>query len=135
MDIRRFSIDMKTKVPGGHPGLYSVLIQLDRAEVPEDRMAELARRANGMPILLHCPMRVVAMYVEPHSSMDEHSADGPILFLVIRGKGYVRIGGPSGESREVSAGDAVLWPSGVDHKVWTEDEPLEAIVIHGPAGK
>ena len=56
----------------------------------------------------------------------------PILFLVTGGKGFVRIGGSAGETRMVSAGDAVLWPAGVDHAVWTEDEPLQAIVIDGP---
>ena len=35
--------------------------------------------------------------------------------------------------QRVTAGDGVLWPAGLDHTVWTEDEPLEAIVIHGPA--
>jgi transposase len=33
----------------------------------------------------------------------------------------------------VSAGDAVLWPAKLDHMVWTEEEPLAAIVIDGPA--
>ena len=64
--------------------------------------------------------------------MDEHSADQPILVLVTAGRGFVRVGGPTGETRAVSSGDAVLWPAGVDHAMWTEDDPLEAIVIDGP---
>jgi quercetin dioxygenase-like cupin family protein len=132
MHVRRFSADLKTKVPGGHPGLYAVPIQLDRAQLPDQDMEKLAQRLNGLPILLNRPMIVVAMYFEPHGSMDEHSADMPILFTVTRGRGFVRLGGPSGETREVSAGDAVLWPAGMEHTVWTEDEPLEAIVIDGP---
>jgi quercetin dioxygenase-like cupin family protein len=123
---------LKTKVAGGHPGLYAVPIQFDRANLRTQDLGELERRFNGLPILLNRPMIVVAMYFEPHSSMDEHSADVPILFIVTRGRGFVRIGGPSGETREVSAGDAVLWPAGLDHTVWTEDEPLEAIVVDGP---
>jgi mannose-6-phosphate isomerase-like protein (cupin superfamily) len=55
-----------------------------------------------------------------------------VRFLVTRGRGFVRIGGPSGETREVSAGDAVLWPAAMEHTLWTEHEPLEAIVIDGP---
>jgi quercetin dioxygenase-like cupin family protein len=133
MQVRHFSIDLKTKVPGGHPGLYTVPIQLDPALLNTQDSEVLARRFNGLPILLNRPMIVVAMYLEPHGSMDEHSADQPILFLVTKGSGFVRIGGPDGETRAVSAGDAVLWPAGLDHKIWTEDEPLEAIVIDGPA--
>src|SRR6266702_3534532 len=109
MQIRRFFSDLKTKIPGGHPGLY------------------------GLPILLNRPMSVVAMYLEPHGAMDEHSAEVPILFLVTSGRGFVRLGGPNGETQSVSAGDAVLWPARLDHMVWTEDEPLVAIVIDGPA--
>jgi quercetin dioxygenase-like cupin family protein len=78
-------------------------------------------------------MIVVVMYLEPHASMEEHSAEVPILFLVIGGQGFIRIGGPIGETRIISAGDAVLWPARVDHTVWTEDDELQAIVIDGPA--
>src|SRR5258708_17028664 len=133
MQVRRFSADLKTKIPGGHPGLYGVPIQLDSGQLNTQDLGALAQRLNGLPILLNRPMIVVAMYIEPHGSMDEHSADEPILFLVTHGKGFVRIGGSSGETRIVTAGDAVLWPAKLDHKVWAEDEPLEAILIHGPA--
>jgi mannose-6-phosphate isomerase-like protein (cupin superfamily) len=133
MQIRRFTPDLKTKIPGGHAGLYGVPIQLDRAQLPTQNMEELAQRLNGLPILLNRPMIVVAMYLEPHGQMDEHSAQSPILFLVTGGSGFVRIGGPNGETVPVSAGMATLWPAGLDHKVWTEDEPLEAILIDGPA--
>jgi quercetin dioxygenase-like cupin family protein len=124
---------MKTKISGNHPGLYGVPIQFDRAQVPADKMEEVAQRVNGLPILLNRAMIVVAFYLEPHGNMEEHSAEVPILFLVTEGKGFVRIGGPSGETREVTAGDAVLWPAGLDHMVWTENESLSAIVIDGPA--
>ena len=133
MQIRRFSADLKTKIPGGHPGLYGVPIQLDSTQLPTQNMEELARRVNGLPILLNRPMLVVAMYLEPHASMDEHSSDVPILFLVTQGRGFVRIGGPTGETQSVTAGDAILWPAGLEHKIWTEYETLDAIVIDGPA--
>ncbi len=132
IQIRRFSSDLKTEIPGNHTGLYAVPIQFDAISVPAERREALAQRTNGLPILLNRPMSVVAMYVEPHGSMDEHSADVPILFIVTRGKGFVRIGGPKGETREVTFGDAVLWPVGLEHMVWTEDESLDAIVIDGP---
>lgn len=133
MQVRRFTADLKTKIPGGHPGLYGVPIQLDRAQLDTQNMEELRQRFNGLPILLNRPLLVVAMYLEPHGFMDEHAAPEPILFLIMHGKGCVRIGGPTGEAQGVTAGDAVLWPARLDHKVWTEDEPLEAILIHGPA--
>jgi quercetin dioxygenase-like cupin family protein len=70
------------------------------------------------------------MYFEPHAHLDEHSAPHPILFLAMEGSGTVRLGGPQGEARLVTAGDAVLWPADIDHTVWTEDQELSAIVIN-----
>jgi quercetin dioxygenase-like cupin family protein len=132
MLVRRFSPDLKTKVPDGNPGVYAVPIQFDRVSVPADNLELLAQKFNGLPILLNRPTAVVAIYIEPHGSIDEHSNPNPTLFVVIRGRGFVRIGGPDGETREISAGDAVLWPAQLDHTVWTRDESLDALVFEGP---
>lgn len=130
MQIRRFSPDLKTKIPGNHPGMYGVMIQLNRAEIPEERREELAGRFKGLPLLVEAGTQIEAMYFEPHASMEEHATDHPIFFLVLSGRGSVRIGGPAGETREVQAGDAVLWPAYLEHTVWTDDEELSAIVIN-----
>lgn len=110
MQIRHFSSDLKTKIPGNHPGLYGVLIQMNRAQIPAQKQEEFAKRVNEMPLLLDADLQVEAMYFEPHASIEEHSAEHPILFLVISGQGNVRIGGPMGETREIQAGEAALWP-------------------------
>ena len=132
MQVRRFSRDLKTRTPGNHQGLFTVPIHYDATSVPEARREEFARRVNGLPILTARPLVIVAMFVEPHGMMEEHSGQMPTVFLVTSGRGFVRIGGPNGETREVTAGDAVLWPVGLEHTVWTEDEPLEAIAVEGP---
>jgi quercetin dioxygenase-like cupin family protein len=130
MQIRRFSPDVKTKIPGNHPGLHGVLIQLSSTQVPPEKREEFARRVNGMPFWLDADLQVEAMYFDPHGSIEEHSTDHPILFLAISGRGTVRIGGPTGETSEIQAGDAILWPAHIDHLVWTDEEPLHAIVIN-----
>src|SRR5256714_15252382 len=132
MQVRRFSADLKTKIPGGHPGLYGVPIQLDRAQLDTQDMEELAQRLNGLPILLNRPMLIVAIYLEPHGSMDEHPAEEPVLFLVTRGRGFVRIGGPTGETQSGTPGGAVLWAARLEHNGWGEGWPLKAILIHPP---
>jgi quercetin dioxygenase-like cupin family protein len=130
MQIRRFSPDTKVKIPGNHPGLYGSLILLNREQIPPEKQEELARRFNGLPLLLEAGLQIEAMYFDPHASMEEHAADHPIFFLVISGHGSVRIGGPTGETREVQAGDAMLWPAHIDHTVWTDEEKLDALVIN-----
>lgn len=131
MHVRRFGSDIKTKIPGGHPGLYGVFILANEANVPTDpaAVASFSERMRGMPLALDAPLQVEAMYFEPHARLDEHSAPFPILFIVTSGRGMLRIGGPSGETREIQSGDAVIWPEGQDHMVWTEDDSLEAIVV------
>ena len=131
MHVRRFSADRKAKIPGGHLGLYGAFILFNQADIPTDPAAveSFAERMRGMPLVADAPLRVEAMYFEPHGQLDEHSAPFPILFIVIAGRGMLRIGGPSGETREIQGGDAVIWPENSDHMVWTEDEPLQAIVV------
>jgi quercetin dioxygenase-like cupin family protein len=120
------------KLPGGHPGLYGVPILMDGGRWPEERRRALAERVGGLPLFLDAPLQVEAMYFEPHAAIDEHSGPNDVLVLVTGGAGFVRIGGPAGEVRAVAAGDAVLWPAGVDHTVWTEGLPLQAIVVNAP---
>jgi quercetin dioxygenase-like cupin family protein len=131
LNIRRFDSDVKSKILGGHPGLYGVPIALPRQRldaIPDQEA--FAARVHGLPFALNTPVTVEAMYFEPHARMDEHSAPNDILFLVTSGSGKLRLGGARGETREVAPGDAVIWPAGVDHAVWTEEQTLTAIVIN-----
>ncbi len=130
IQIRRFSPDLKIKIPGNHPGLYGVPIQINNTQIPPEKLEAFAKRVNGMPLLVDAPLQVEAMYFDPHASIEEHSADHPILFLVISGQGSVRIGGPSGEICQIQTGDAILWPAHIDHTVWTDNDSLHAIVIN-----
>ncbi len=63
---------------------------------------------------------------EPGGEIWEHSALYPILFVVIAGEGFVRVGG---EQAAVRAGDAVLWPPNVLHKAWTTDRGMTALAF------
>jgi len=78
-------------------------------------------------IILHeKSIAVVELHFEPGGEMWEHEADHPILFVVIEGKGYVRV---DGEETEIKAGQAILEPPGKLHKAWAGAVPFTAIVI------
>ncbi len=132
MQVRRFSPDLKVKIPDGHPGLYGMLIGMNRAvmQAAHPDLEAFAARAHGLPFALETRVVVEAMYFEPQARLDEHSAPHDILFMVMQGSGVLRLGGAEGETRALAAGDAVIWPAGVDHMVWTDGEPLSAIVIN-----
>ncbi len=132
MRVRRFSADRGSKVPGGHPGLFAVPVLWDQALARGQDSDDLARRLNGAPLLVDAPVAVAALYFDPNARMDEHDADHPILLLVTSGQGFVRLGGAAGETRAIGAGDAVLWPAGILHTVWTEDQPLAGIAVECP---
>jgi len=53
------------------------------------------------------------------------------LFVVVSGGGWVQVGG---ERDAISHGEAVEWPPGVVHGVWTDGSPMRAILIEVPAG-
>ena len=151
MHVRQFSSDLKTKVPGGHPGLYAVPILIEQRPIsslegdeyavnaPPFNELSAASRGSGvansfynLSLMLNLPATVVALYFDPHASLEEHRADHPILFMVIAGQGTVRIGGPQGEQRTLTSGEAVLWLTGIDHMAWTDDEAMQAITIEFP---
>lgn len=71
-------------------------------------------------------LAVIELHFEPRGEIWEHDAPYPILFVVIEGRGMVRVGG---EEARVEAGQAVLWLASVLHKAWAEDAPLTAIAV------
>ncbi len=97
---------------------------------PGNRRADPPPNTTGIhpAILLNEEFGFVAeLYFEPGGDIWEHSSEDLILFVVIDGKGWVRV---DGEESEVSTGDAVLWPPDRLHKAWTEQSFLSAIVVH-----
>ncbi len=129
-EIRRFGPEIKTPLPRpGVKGVSVVAIQLPPHVANRFSPDELVERYKGKPFFLDQPMSVFAHYYEAYAEIDEHDAPIPVLFLVISGSGFVRIGGREAETVPVSAGDAVLWPANVTHKAWTQGEPMQALII------
>ncbi len=108
MDVVRFGVGHRR--PNGPPGTVGVQGQVIHSD---DRgvLSELAFARGGT--------------IEPHSN--------PNLawFVVIEGGGWVRVGD---EQTRVAAGEAVLWPPGVEHSAWTEHGPMRAFVVEFAPG-
>ena len=131
IQTRKFSV--KVSRPITHPdahGLSASMIQLPEELASHFSEEALTKRYDGLPIILGCSNTVVSLYLTPHGEMHEHPAPEPILAIVIAGKGFMRIGGPAGETMEVAAGEAVLWPANTDHKAWTEADSMNLLVFH-----
>ncbi len=137
-EMRRFGSETATPLPNPQiTGIRAVVIA--QAESLQSRVDDpiWIERYKGKPLILHNEGSVACLYFEVNGAIDEHDAPDDILFLVIEGSGWVRVGGPDGESMAVQAGDAVRWPPGILHKAWTTDTPMQALTVHyhmPPAG-
>jgi quercetin dioxygenase-like cupin family protein len=61
-----------------------------------------------------------------NAGIEPHSNPNTTYFIVIEGGGWVAVGG---ERLRVAAGEAVVWPAGVDHAAWTEHSEMRAFVV------
>jgi quercetin dioxygenase-like cupin family protein len=103
VEIRRFGVgNRRPEGPVGSEGVEGQVIHSDARGV----IAELAFRKGGR--------------IEPHDNPNT------TWFIVIEGGGYVLVGD---EQRRVAAGEAILWPAGVQHGAWTEHGPMRAFVV------
>src|SRR5512143_3426738 len=103
MEIRRFGVGQRRAGgPAGTVGVEGVVIHSDaRATISELAFA----KGGSIPI---------------------HENVNSAWFIVIEGGGYVLVGE---EERRVAAGEAVLWPAGVQHGAWTVHGPMRAFVV------
>jgi quercetin dioxygenase-like cupin family protein len=72
---------------------------------------------------------VVEHHYAPGGEMPEHAADELILCVCIDGHGFVKVGD---ETSELRANQAVPWPAGVTHKLWTAGASMTVLLVHFP---
>ena len=103
IEVRRFGVGhRRPDGPPGSEGLTGQVIHSDGRGV----VAELAFGRGGR--------------IEPHSNPNT------TYFVVIEGGGWTQVGD---EQIRVSAGEAVVWPAGVQHGAWTDYSQMRAIVV------
>jgi quercetin dioxygenase-like cupin family protein len=78
--------------------------------------------------ILNDPL-VVEHHYQPGGDMPEHSAPEAVLCICVDGNGFVRVGELTSE---LSANQAVVWPSGKTHKLWTNDSSMTVLLVHFP---
>ena len=61
-----------------------------------------------------------------NATIDEHSAPFEIDVICLDGEGFVSVDGKSSAFR---AGERVVWPAGVNHKLWTQDVAMETLMV------
>jgi hypothetical protein len=82
---------------------------------------------DAAPILAE-PLVVEHHYL-PGGEKHEHPAGEAILCLCIGGRGFVKVGD---DTSELHANQAVIWPAGINQKLWTTDSSMTVLLIHFP---
>lgn len=103
MEIRRFGVGhRRPQGPEGSVGLTGGPIHADE---------------HGL---------IAELVLGRHGRLVPHSMPCPAWLIVIEGGGWVQVGE---ERARIAAGEAVLWPAGVVHGLWTEGSELRAFVV------
>jgi len=65
-----------------------------------------------------------------NANIDEHFALFEIDVICLAGEGFISVGNDSSAFR---AGDRVVWPVSVNHRLWTESSEMETLMVerHG----
>lgn len=129
-DMRKYTASLgKIVEREGAQGLTATVVQLPENILEHLTHEQLQDRYLGVPLLLDQPTAIIALHFDPYGTMDEHEADHDIIFIVVQGNGFVRMGGEEGTDIEVRNGDAVHWPPDIAHKAWAGDDGMTGIAI------
>ena len=86
---------------------------------------------TGRVLLKRAGIAVANLRFSINATIDEHSAPYDIDVICIAGEGFVSVGN---ESSRFRAGDRIVWPAGVNHRLWTQDAEMETVMVerNGP---
>jgi quercetin dioxygenase-like cupin family protein len=86
---------------------------------------------TGRVLLNRSGIVVANLRFAPGATIDEHSAPIEIDVICLDGQGFVSI---DGKSSPLRAGDRVVWPAGVKHRLWTEQASMETLMVERNLG-
>jgi quercetin dioxygenase-like cupin family protein len=99
-------------------------------QMPRPHWEPVPRRGTvgviGRVLLRRAGIAIANLRFAANATIDEHSAPFDIDVICIAGEGFVSIGK---ESRPFRAGERVVWPAGVDHRLWTREAEMETLMV------
>jgi quercetin dioxygenase-like cupin family protein len=103
VEIRRFGVGhRRPDGPSGTTGVVSAVIHAD---------------ARGM---------IAELAFARRATMELHRSANSAWLVVVEGGGWVQV---ADEKARVAAGEAVLWPAGLEHAAWTELSEMRAFMV------
>ena len=90
---------------------------------------EGTRGVEGKVLLRESGLFLALLRFAPASTIDEHPAPHPITVVCLEGEGLTSVGG---ETAPLHAGERVVWPAGVPHRLWTEASTMTTLMVERP---
>jgi quercetin dioxygenase-like cupin family protein len=81
---------------------------------------------TGRVLLNRAAIVIANLKFAPNATIDEHSAPFEVDVICLNGEGLVSVGDKSSAFR---AGERVVWPAGVNHRLWTQDVAMETLMV------
>jgi quercetin dioxygenase-like cupin family protein len=104
-------------------------------QMPRSGWAPLPREGvvgvTGRVMLNRAGVAIANLRFAANATIDEHAAPFEIDVICVAGEGFVSVGNGSSPFR---MGDRVVWPAGVNHRLWTEGTEMETLMVerHSP---
>ena len=99
-------------------------------QMPRPRWQPVPRQGTmgvtGRVLLNRNGIVIANLKFAPGATIDEHSAPIEIDVLCLDGGGFVSI---DGKSSPLRAGERVVWPAGVNHRLWTVTDAMETLMV------
>jgi quercetin dioxygenase-like cupin family protein len=107
-------------------GRLLIIIQ----QMPRPNWQPLLRNGTegvtGRVLLNRAAIVVANLRFAANATIDEHSAPFEIDVICLDGEGFVSVGDKSSAFR---SGERVVWPAGVNHRLWTQDVGMETLMV------
>jgi quercetin dioxygenase-like cupin family protein len=81
---------------------------------------------TGRVLLNRAAIVIANLRFAANATIDEHSAPFEVDVICLDGEGFVSVGDKSSAFR---AGERVVWPAGVDHRLWTQGSAMETLMV------
>ena len=92
--------------------------------------AEGATGVDSRALLREDYLFVAQLRFAEHAAIHEHPSPNRIVVLCLEGAGFTSVGV---ERSPISAGQQADWPPNVPHRLWTDDSPMQTLMIERPS--
>lgn len=93
---------------------------------------------DGKVIVVEDGLQLSILRFGEHATIHEHPGPTDTLVACLEGRGFTSVGG---EAAPIEAGQIVRWPTGVQHRLWTEGSTMTTLMVEqvspapGPGAK